>query len=144
MDRYMDIDDLGGNNYFTAEDMEYNDFLGKKYKDWKKAVEENKAAGMSAPDARKKATQDTGYGKGLEKLIALGKDVATSVQTPDGAVDGDTDDTPVTNTTVGNGGNGGKSGGGGGGVNIAGMTIPTPALIGLGVVAAYFAYKKLA
>ena len=36
MDRYMDIDDLGGNNYFTAEDMEYNDFLGKKYKDWKK------------------------------------------------------------------------------------------------------------
>ena len=138
----MDIDDLGGNDYFSAEDMEYSDFLGKKYKDWKKAVEENKAAGMSADEARKKATQDTGYGKGLQKLIALGKDLATDVQKPDGAVDGDTDDTPLTTTTVGNGGKSG--GGGGGGVTIAGMSIPTPALIGVGVGAAYFAYKKFA
>lgn len=140
MDRYMDIDDLGGNSYFTAEDMEYNDFLGKKYKDYRAAVKANKAAGMSASDARKKAAQDTGYGKGLNKLLDTAKEALKDVNAPDGAVDGDTQDTPVTTTTVGGGGGGGK----GGGVNIAGMTIPTPALIGLGVVAAYFAYKKLA
>lgn len=142
----MDIDDLGANSYFSAEDMEYNDFTGKAYKEYREEIKrleklpENK--GKSKKEIKQIAKANTGYG-------GLIKDVITQIsdkQKDDGSSEDPAIETP-SSTGGGNGGNGGgggKYGGGGGGLNIAGMTIPTPALIGLGVVAAYFAYKKLA
>lgn len=147
MDRYMDIDDLGANSYFSAEDMEYNDFTGKAYKEYREEIKrleklpENK--GKSKKEIKQIAKANTGYG-------GLIKDVITQIsdkQKDDGSSEDPAIETPSSGDggNGGNGGGGGNSGGGGGGgLNIAGMTIPTPALIGLGVVAAYFAYKKLA
>ena len=160
MDRTFDIDDLGQMQYFDAEDVEYNEFLGKKFKNFQKRKKELKQdyPNASNKEIRQMAMEDTGYGLGLKKLIEKGKTAVEDLakDAPDEAVDG-TVNRPVLNTETGGAGNQGGSGGSGGSggaggaggalggkTNIAGMDIPTPVLLGLGAVAAYFAYKKFA
>lgn len=154
MDRTFDIDDLGQMQYFDAEDVEYNEFLGKKFKNFQRRKKELKQdyPNASNKEIRQMAMEDTGYGAGLKKLIDKGKTAVEGLakDAPDEAVDG-TINRPVLNTdTSGSGNQGGSGGAGGAGgalggkTNIAGMDIPTPVLLGLGAIAAYFAYKKLA
>lgn len=146
MDRIFDIDDYGNFAHFDADDPTYDEFLGKKYKEYRAAVKKAKAAGLKGGEARKQALKETGYGKGLKDLIEKGKSLADDMAPKDPALDkpqagvGD----PITMGSPNNPG-GGKSGAGAGsGLKQFGSNIPTPVLIGLGVVAAYLAYKKLA
>jgi len=150
MDRIFDIDDYGNFAYFDAEDPTYDEFLGKKYKEYRTALKKYKKAGLSNKEARLKAVEETGYGGGLKKLIEKGsaavKDALEDAKEPkDPALDSPVPlpippDPPPVKVTPENGNNDDS---GDGGVNLFGANIPTPVLIGLGVVAAYLAYKKL-
>jgi len=153
MDRIFDIDDYGNFAHFDAEDPTYDEFLGKKYKEYRTALKKYKKAGLSNKEARLKAVEETGYGGGLKKLIEKGsaavKDAIEDANEPkDPALDspqagvGD----PITMGSPNNPGanTSGAGAGAGGGLKQFGSNIPTPVLIGLGVVAAYLAYKKLA
>jgi hypothetical protein len=151
MDRIFDIDDYGNFAHFDADDPTYDEFIGKKYKEYRQYVKDFKAMGDDGPTARKKAAEASGYGEGLKKLIKKGtaavKDAVEDANEPkDPALDspqagvGD----PITMGSPNNPGASESGAGAGGGLKQFGSNIPTPVLIGLGVVAAYFAYKKLA
>lgn len=145
MYRYFDIDDLGNNSVARDPEIEEFESFSPEWKEyqarWKALVKE----GMSKADAKKQAQTELNYKPGQNIF-----DKIRNVNVGEGEVKvGLKPKSAPADEGAGDAGTGGGEAGGSGtdapkGLNIAGMTLPWPLVIGVVAVAGYFGYRKFA
>lgn len=143
MYRYFDIDDLGNTSVMRGSELDEFESFSPEWKEYQKRWKELADGGMSKKDAKKQAQEELGYkpGQGLldkAKDLLSGGDKAKDPALEGGSNNegGATTPPPTTPSTAGVGG------GLGGSITIAGMQVPTVALLGVAGVAAWYFMKK--
>lgn len=144
MYRYFDIDDLGNTSVMRGSELDEFESFSPEWKEYQKRWKELADGGMSKKDAKKQAQQELGY-KPAQGLLDKAKDLLSNAgnKAQDPALEGGSNNEggaatppPTTPSTAGMGG------GLGGSITIAGMQVPTVALLGVAGVAAWYFMKK--
>jgi len=145
MYRYFDIDDLGNTSVMRGSELDEFESFSPEWKEYQKRWKEVRDGGMKAKDAKKQAQEELNYKPG-QKIFDKAKDLLSKAGEgdEDGAKDpavegGSQNDSGATTPPPATAGVGG---GFGGSVSIAGMQVPTIALLGVAGVAAWYFMKK--
>ena len=146
MYRYFDIDDLGNTSVMRGNELDEFESFSPEWKEYQKRWKELADAGMSKRDAKKKAQEELNYKPG-QKIFDKAKDLL-SKDDSDNETNGAKDPAVEGGSQNDNGASvpppatAGMGGGLGGSVTIAGMQVPTIALLGVAGVAAWWFMKK--
>lgn len=144
MYRYFDIDDLGNTSVMRGSELDEFESFSPEWKEYQKRWKELQAGGMSKKDAKAQAKEELNYKPG-QKLFDKAKDLFEAKDKDDTngkedpAVEGGGQNEEGATTpppaTAGMGGLGGN-------ITIAGMQVPTIAILGVAGVAAWYFMKK--
>jgi ABC-type glycerol-3-phosphate transport system substrate-binding protein len=143
MYRYFDIDDLGNGSVMRGAELDEFESFSPEWKEYQKRWKELADGGMSKKDAKKQAQEELGFKPGaklFEKALGLFADKAQDPAVEGGSNNDNGGTTPPPPPPPPS--TAGVGGGFGGSIAIAGMQVPTIALLGVAGVAAWYFMKK--
>lgn len=145
MYRYFDIDDLGNTSVMRGNELDEFESFSPEWKEYQKRWKELRDGGMKAKDAKEQAQKELNYkpgqklfDKAKDLLSKAGKDDEDAAKDPavEGGSQNDSGATTPPPATAGVGS------GLGGSITIAGMQVPTVALLAVAGVGAWYFMKK--